>query len=138
MTVEPQAIEKYNPGHFKPGNKLNPGGKVEGVFSHDALKVIATHYIQAIPFDKLLELLDDTTARGKLSTAHNLVLTRIGEALRKDSEGRLNFAEVMDRLIGKPKQSLETHITVTLEQLVLGSYGDDAKVIEHESNEDLV
>lgn len=136
-----QAIETYKHWQFKPGQaSANPGGRVKNRFDVEALKAIATHYVTEVSRGELIKLLADEKRRDKLTPAHDLVLTRIGEALRKDSEGRLNFAEVMDRLIGKPTQTIDAHIQVTLEQLVLGSYtpGDDAKLIDHESNDDLV
>lgn len=135
-----QPIEQDKHWLWKPGKSMNPGGKRKDTFDHEALKVIANYYIKEFPHAELLRLIEDETAREHLSTAHIMVITRIGEALRKDSEGRLNFAEVMDRLIGKPTQTIDAHIQVTLEQLVTQSYiaGDDAKLIEHETNEDLV
>lgn len=99
----------------------NPGGRVVGGFTHSALMAIASDYLQTMTGREILALEADEKRFGKLTMVHQLVVRRITEAMRKDSEGRLNFAEVMDRLIGKPKQSIESEVKLTLEQLVLSS-----------------
>lgn len=90
---------------FKPGEAQNPGGKVRGVFSHEALQLIASGYLTNHSKEEILALYEDKKRFGKLTVAHTMVIERIVASLAKD--GRLDFDCVMDRLIGKAVQKNE-------------------------------
>jgi len=112
----------------------NPKGGGKKLFEAVALQELSAHYGK-MPGNELLALEADKKRWGRLSVFEQMVVTRLLETYRRDSEGRLNFSEVMDRLIGKPKQSIESEVKITLEQLVMGSIidatpADNAPLIE--------
>lgn len=104
-------------GRWLAGVSGNPSGKANGIFSADALKAIASHFLTSMTREELLALAENTEARRKLSTAQDLILTRILEASRRDSEGRLNFCEIMDRTAGRPRMTHDVNLQVDIATL---------------------
>lgn len=114
-----------NPAWYKGMPAANPGGKMKGnIFTQQVLVNMASEFLNTMTGKEIAALVLDKKRFNDMTMAQQLVLRRITEAMRCDSEGRLNFAEVMDRLIGKPKQSIESEMKITLEQLVMGSIVD--------------
>lgn len=104
------------PWQFQPGQLPNPGGKVAGVFSDEALKLIASDYLSNFDRGQIEELYNDKKRFNKLSTAHAMVVTRIVASLALD--GRLDFDCVMDRLIGKAVQKSSLNVQVDRRDLI--------------------
>jgi hypothetical protein len=92
-------IIRNKEGKYIAGTKGNPGGKVAGLFSAQALKQIASEYLENHSIAQIINLRNDKKKFGDLTVAHGLVITRMAAAIEMD--GRLDFETLMDRVIGK-------------------------------------
>lgn len=99
---------------------------------------MASEFLNEFTISELQSLYKDKKRYNKLSTAKALILDRILGA--RGPFGGDDFDRVMDRLIGKPKQSVDVKTEIGIVQIVLeaakfGSAATETKVIEHIEDE---
>lgn len=91
---------------FQPGITGNPKGRPKGSQSFvDRCKYICERYTH----DDVLETIKDKKKLGKLPVFDSMIIKRLHEAITTDSYHSMNA--LLDRLIGKPKQTIEQEVT---------------------------
>lgn len=103
-------------GRYLPGETGNPEGHRKNRFTDEVLKTIASRYLLEIPHDEIDKMLSNPRLTKGLPAIYIMILTRIKQAMREDSEGRLSAEMLLDRLIGKPLQVQKTEVTLSMVQ----------------------
>ena len=102
---------------FKKGTSGNPSGRPSG---QQAFIDRARPFIEDYTIDGLVTLARDKERLGKLCVFDGMIVMRLVAALSKG--GGRDMDSILDRVFGKSTQRIEAQETVTLAELVTGSY----------------
>lgn len=95
---------------FKPGQSGNPKGRPAG---YQGFVDRARHWLESTTAEDIVELVADKKRLYKQSTFDAMILTRIAEAF--SDNGRQSMNDLLDRVLGKPTQTIEQKLDATIE-----------------------
>lgn len=95
---------------FKKGVAANPKGRAPG---YQDFIVRAKHLLGFYTIDEIQEIVTDAKKFGKLSVFDGMILRRVCEAIQPDGDKSMN--SLLDRLLGKPSQTIEQKVDATIQ-----------------------
>lgn len=98
-------------GGIKKGEVRNPRGRQS---PYQDMIVRMRHLVEKYGADEILQIVSDPKRFGKLSVFDAMIMRRLSEAM--DKEGRQSMDSLLDRILGKPTQYIQSknEDTVTL------------------------
>lgn len=95
---------------YKKGQSGNPKGRVPG---YQDFVVRAKYLLGLYTIEQIQEIVSDSKQFGKLSVFDGMILRRVNEAIMPDGDKSMN--SLLDRLLGKPSQTIEQKVDATIQ-----------------------